>query len=257
MELTKREKAYLEFYKGENIEEALYEWKGELSFHEKGFYLVQLTSGIINAFLNFLNNPKDSTLASLDVYKLDMILMMIMTLSEVACKCALEDVDTSGKPLYRYEHQDNIESYDKEYLCGFKSTSYSCETVEAFNDGEKTLLEFYMNGFCPYIPVNKLTNQGMLNDEHECLFPPYINCHINGNNVDLYLDEQNDLYDIKAFDEAEKSFVEQLNEDKKNGVVSDKLKEYCKHINTFLKYSIKSLYQKYNNIYNENKESIK
>ena len=255
MELTKEEKAYLELYKGENGEEALREWKGELSFYEKGLYLTQLSSGRINAFLNFLTYPKDETLEELTVYNLDIVLMTIMSLSVIACKCAIEDMYDDGMTVFRYEHKDNIESYKTGNLCGFKSTSFSREGVEIFNDGKKPLLEFHTEGFCPYIPVNRLTDMGRFNDEYECLLPPYLNCRINDNTVNVYFDNENDIYDYGALKEASDNFVKQLMEDQKQGVVSDKLKEYCKTINGFLRYSIRGVYQKYNDMYNEIKNT--
>ena len=255
MELTKEEKAYLEIYKGEHEERALKEWKGELPLFEKGLYLIQLSSKNINFFVNFINNPTNEILGKLAVYDLDIIFVMLMELSKLACKCALED--NYDMDLYRFEHPNNIESYNKNKLCGFKSTSYSREAVEIFNKGNNQLLMFHTKDFCPHIPINRLTDMGMFNDEYECLFPPYLNCSINGNDVDVYVDDKIDLYDYNALPQATDNFVKQLMIDKKTGVVSNELKEYCKHINGFLRYSIQSVYQRYKNIYNETKGNIR
>ena len=244
--LTSEEKTYLEIYrKGIEAKDYLVNWKGNLNIYYEGCYLVQLEHNNINAFINFLNNPQDKDLRRFVVRDLDIIIQMIKCVSCVASKYAAENFGITDISFYRYENVDNIPSYQTGHLCSFKSSSISKDAVEIFNDGSSRLLEYEVDGFCPYIPINEVTDMSVLNDEHEYLFPPYLGCYVEGDKVKIFVSNDENLDGDELTEEEKDAFVRQLLNDQKSGIVSDRLKAYCEKINDYLKREVNKIYKAY------------
>lgn len=245
MVLSNKESALLYIYKGDHdmAERELKKWKGDIGFIEAGYYLAQLKYENVNLFLNFLSNPTKELMGKLDVRRTENFVEMINCLIDIACHCAREGYQYSGE-FYRYEDARNLNSYKSGVVPSFKSASFDRGGVEIFNKPGKKLLEICPDGFCPYIPIDKLI-QNQLSDEHELLFPPFLDCYVDNGQLRFYVDENKKVPDVNWPDlrEACYHFAEQYNEDKKRGIISKKLKKYCKILYNDLRKKALSCYK--------------
>ena len=256
MNLTDKEKYYLEMYK--DVNDINYANMKPMDAAK----IRQLNYKNINMLLNFINNPDSINIQNIIYYDIDEMIEMIKSLINIACKCA-STYDLPYECLYRYENNANIRNYDEDKIVGFKSASSSRGEVEIFKERNNTLLEYRIDGFCPFIPIDKIINGKELSDEHEVIFPPYLNCIRNGNNVEIKYDEQDinehDLmfeemhYMFEIKDEFSKVFWQ----DWRNNKVSDELRKFCRDINKYLSLYAKYNYMKYKELYDYNEENTK
>ena len=266
MELTEKEKMYLKIYKGADDDYLKqYETSNMEPLERLNIRLryIQLWYKNINVFLNFIKNPDANNFKNLIVEDVGEIVDMIKTLIDVACKASLyypiQDC------YYRYENIQNLNSYKDGLLSNFKSTSWNVSSAEEFKKNNAALLEYNINGFCPFIPVDKMIDGGLFSDEHEFLFPPYLDCNIHDNNVEVGFSDKEDidetdynLYNMMFLLSTKDNFNEQFNKDKSAGKVSEELREYCENILQYLYTYARLNYRVYEQEYmNQNNESKK
>lgn len=264
VELTNKELGYLELYKGKeegikylypNIKENMY-W----------YYAIDYKYKNINSFINFVFTLNPKLLKDMIVWNMDGILDMIFTLSDVACRYALENPITFTN-LYRMEHKDNLNSYDAGGMTmSFKSTSKSNSEVTVFEEKDSVGLKFETEGFIPYIDIDRIINGSIFSDEKEVVFPPCIQSYFTGekenhHHIDFTcLKLQDDFKtdwnsfetDKTVFEQIKKDFVNEMNMAIKTGVVTEKLTEYCQLVSTYIYQTLRNTYQKYANYYQNN-----
>ena len=266
MELTEEEKMYLKIYKGvgdeyfNNVDTSNMKQNELVNLKLRQ---MQLWYQNINLFLNFINNPDSINIKNIMVEDVSDMVIMIKSLINTSCKSALfyEPQDT----FYRYENINNLNGYKDGYLGSFKSTSWNTSSAEEFKNNNTTLLEYNHNGFFPFIPVDKIIDGGLLSDEHEFLIPPYLDCNIKDNKVEIGFYDNNNLdendyayHDMMFLMSTKDGFNQKFNEDKENGIVSNELKEYCKEMKEYLSTYARLNYRKYQELYNkENNDSKK
>lgn len=210
-------------------------------------------------------NPNVKLLSELNMPDLDGQLDMIITLSDVACRYALENPKIYYDYLYRMESDYNKNNYGEENMTlSFKSTSKSGSEVFTFNYEGTYGMAFKVDGFVPYIDIDKVIDGGIFSDEKEILFPPFLNNYITGDfitsyktynksfqEVVLHDDYEENVGDnsISISDEVKSSFYTELSKCKKSKEISPELKTYCSYIGLALYSKIRTMYKKYNDVY--------
>ena len=237
MELSDEERTFLHFYKG-NYDVAVKEltnWKGNIGLAEMGHYTSQLKYENVNLFLNFINNPTVELMNKVKISKVDYLIEMVLCLTELASRCAYKGYQYGGV-FYRYEDKRNLKSYKSGVIPSFKSTSFDRRAVEIFKKPGRKLLEIETAEFCPCLPIDALITNHM-GDEYELLFPPFIDCYEENGKLIFHVDENKKEENInwEKAQESANNFDEQFQKDKERGIVSDKLREYCKEIYNFLR----------------------
>lgn len=147
---------------------------------------------------------------------------------------------------------------EKKYLMLYKGAD-----DKLFKKGDAILLYYNHEGFCPVIPVDKLIDSGLLADEHEFLFPPFLDCTLNGNNVEVSFADK-DIFDDSdlnfqnmLFAMRKDEFNKQFNIDKDNGILSEELKQYCGEMLEYLYIYARVNYRHYKELYDIEKEESK
>ena len=282
MDLSFSENIFLHFYKGdfeylENIDKIYpdivnYPAQNYSLFYsmfpniEKGktFCEMSLNNENINAFLNFLNNPVSNDFyRKIDISFFDGIIDMIKALIDISCKYALNNPDSCI--LYRVENKYNIDSLYNGFLGSFRSTSY-----KSFDSGE---LDCFMNensintvykfdGFCPRIDVDRLISSRM-GDEKEVLFPPFLDCYFDDNNVInvSFNDNNSNLDDLNFFEilvSLEKeNFGKCFIEFQRTGIITHEFMKLINYFKDYFKLYAKNKYKEYSDYYYNNYESQK
>ena len=264
MELTKKELAYLELYKG--IDEGIDYLKPEVDEGMRWFYAIDYNYQNINSLVNFVFTKDPSLLKNLHVWHLDEMLDMVFTISDVACRYALEN-PVMPYYLYRMENKNNLNNYEEGGMTlSFKSTSKSNSEVLVFQGNDEVGLTFDIDGFVPYIDVDKIVRTTVFSDEKEILFTPCVQGYFTGeseehHNVkyagvmlkdDFAGEELSDPEQTKAlYESIKKDFQKELYEAGKTGEVSDNLKNYCSVVASYIYSNLRSMYHKYAQIYEQ------
>ena len=263
MDLTKEEINYVKIYQGRTSNVGT----------DNPDKLAQLQHENINRFLRFIKDPDSVDLKDIKISNVQDIIYMIHTLCELAGKSAIEfklNRDEFYQTLidrsfYRYENVNNLPNYNEGCLSNFKSTGINKSNIAWFASADKILLNYKMKGFCPIIPVNIIVNRSSkidiesawFDDEQEYLFPPFLDCRIEGNNteVGIFKEDTFDTSDVEscmiACHEIEEKFNQKFEEDQKAGIVSEQLKKYCKVIYQYLYTFSRIGYNHYKEIYND------
>lgn len=251
MEVTDSQKAHLEIYKGEGLDN-FRKWKPGLDFKQEGYYTVQLRSDNINHFLNFISSPNTKTMSSLTLIDASYFVDMTKDLIDLSCEFANGDRNISNVEYYRYESEENMPSYMMGNIPSFKSTSCTEAGAEIFKYPTRRRITIEPVGNCPFIPVEELLGFSRLGDEKEILFPPFLDCQIEGDKVKVFVNDAN-TRDLTPTKEEYMMSVSEIgavfNRDKANGEISDELRRHCNIIHEYLRnYAI----TKYNSVKREN-----
>ena len=264
MELTEKEIGYLELYKGKS--------KGikklDLIINEKleGFYSYVFEYQNINRFMNFLATKDPLLMENMytDIFKRDFlenIIDMIFTISDIACRYALDNRQYYDC-LFRFENKNNLKDYEEgNSTNSFKSTSTSDSESSVFNKPDTIPLVFKTNDFIPHIHIDEIIDINEFSDEKEILFPPFIRGILTGKKEkhnywefhEVRIDDSFSIFDEEQdftnygqmFDSIKADFTNELNNCKKNKIVSDKLKSYCDIIYKYLYTKIREMYIDY------------
>jgi len=271
MELTAKELAYLELYKG--LDEGIKVLHPEAPEGYEWIYTMQYNYETINTFLTFIATKDIRLLKKVRIKNLDNILDMIITLSDVACRYAFEN-PLYYQNLYRYENRKNLENYELDGLTlSFKSTSKSESEASVFDYPNTKGLKFRAFGFIPYIDVDKIVKTNLFSDEKEILFPPFVGAFLSSETERDYRGEypvvqlfdsfdDGDQYSTEAyktaFNTVKDSFIEELKECKEKSEVSSELSTYCQLLFSYLYNTTRVNYKKYADMYNlQNGEDLK
>lgn len=261
--------SFLRIYKGGEVDSDLEEIfpDSPLAF----FAGTSLDFSNINRFMNFLENPRGVELKGLYVDHLDEMVDMVKSLVDLSCEYALNNGNVD-RVVYRYEDMRNLKGYQNGYLTSLKSTSDKARTI-AFTFGSDYTNPFLykVNGFCPYMEVEKILGECNFSNEDEYIFPPFIKCELTDeyeedyNKTDYYRvvnikdDYEDGDYDLdslsSAFESVKDKYEVKFGEDKKNGVVSDELCELSSHIRNYLKGYSRNKYKEYYELYKRKYES--
>lgn len=255
MELTKKELGYLELYKG--LPEGLKYIKPELDESIGWFYQLNYSNNTINCFLNFIFTKDANLLKDVDISDLNDTLDMIFTISDVACRYALENPDINYR-LFRYEHINNMDNYGRGNMTfSFKSTSRSDSESTVFNYPNTKGICIDTINYVPYIDVDHIVRSSPLSDEKEFLFPPCIKSmttgqvdHLHGKDYEnvVLIDYFNENYDTDgraAVDSVEHDFVSELFKCKSNKEVSDRMISYCDIVGKHIYNTLRNMYHNY------------
>jgi len=265
VEITNKELAYLKLYKGkdEGIKYLYPDAEEEMYW----YYAIDYNYNNINSLINFVFTKNPNLLKNLSVWRLDEMLDMVFTLSDFACRFAIENPREFGN-LYRMEHKDNLNNYAADgMMTSFKSTSKSNSEVTVFEDNNSVGLKFETEGFIPYIDIDKIVKGTVFADEKEIIFPPCIQGNITGEKVNYY---NNDFICVKLQDDFEMEsyncenskalyeqiktdFVNEMTKAIKTGDVSPKLNEYCQIVSTYIYQTLRHMYNNYYKIYQNDK----
>ncbi|MBE6150448.1 MAG: hypothetical protein E7162_01335 [Firmicutes bacterium] len=255
--------SFLRIYKGGEVDSDLEEIfpDSPLAF----FAGTSLDFSNINRFMNFLENPRGVELKGLYVDHLDEMVDMVKSLVDLSCEYALNNGNVD-RVVYRYEDMRNLKGYQNGYLTSLKSTSDKARTI-AFTFGSDYTNPFLykVNGFCPYMEVEKILGECNFSNEDEYIFPPFIKCELTDeyeedyNKTDYYRvvnikdDYEDGDYDLdslsSAFESVKDRFEVKFGEDKENGAVSDELCELSSHIRNYLKGYSRNKYKEYYELY--------
>lgn len=264
MELTKKEMAYLELYKG--LDEGVEYLHPEANKDFRWFYGMEYNYRNINSFLSFIFSKEPKLLEHINIINLDNIMDMIFTISDVACRYALEN-PVMPYHLYRMENRNNLNNYGEGGMTtSFKSTSKSNSEITVFQEDNSIALTFDTEGYVPYIDVDRIVRTSVFSDEKEILFPPCVGGSFTGieeeqhgihfTGVQLY-DEFNesDYIDPESnrqlYEQIKKDFLKELDECKKTGEVSDNLRTYCSVVSSYVYSNLRQMYKKYARVYAE------
>lgn len=261
MKITDKELAYLELYKG--IEDAFSIIRPDISKDMCWYYATDYHYKQVNSLMTFIYTKDPNLLKELVITDVDGVLDMIFTLSDVACRYAIEK-KTMPYHLYRMEHKNNLNNYGMGgMMLSLKSTSKSKSEVSVFESNDTVGLSFDCNGFIPYIDVDNIVRTNVFSDEKEILFPPCIGSTITGNKENVYgkeftnillNDSFSDTYDSnykELYDSIKKDFITELHKCSRNGIVSDNLNSYCTVIGSYIYSNLRNMYNKYSKIYTE------
>ena len=173
MECTKKELGYLELYKG--IEEGMDLVSPDLSETLKFYYSTSYNYKNVNALLSFVFSKDPKLLDEMEpLPRLNLSLDMAFTLSEMACKYALDN-PVMMNHLYRMENENNLNNYmEGGMTTSFKSTSKSKSEILEFNRPGNVGLSVDVVGFIPYLDVDEIARGTIFSDEKEILFPPCV-----------------------------------------------------------------------------------
>ena len=264
MKLTPKELGYLELYKG--IDAGIDAIRPDVKPEQRWFYAVDYNYSNVNNLINFAFTKDPNLLKHLHVWDLERVLDMVFTISDVACRYAIENPQMPYY-LYRMENRNNLNNYEEGGMTlSFKSTSKSNSEVLVFQDRDAVGLTFDTEGFVPYIDVDRIVRGSVFSDEKEILFPPCIQGHFTGTSEEHhgvnYAGVQ--LYDTfekerittpeqakKLFDHVKGKIVGEIMDCEKKGEVSENLKTYCSVLATYIYSNLRSMYHKYANIYEQ------
>ncbi len=276
VELSEKEKMFLELYKHGHSRIDIREFYGDLDNYPyrksnpiyKKFPNLQLNENWwrksldfenINAFLSFLSNPKDTEYyRKIDVSFLDGMIDMIKSLIDVASRS-----DGRLYTNHRVENINNINDYNG-INSTFKSTSkksYESGETKFFETPETVVIYFDQSDFCPYINVERLIASEM-GDEGEVLLPPFLQTNLTKTDEDEYYTnysytpydydplQMEELY-TSLIDLGKSEFVEEFTKFNETGEISNDLSTYAGILKELLKgYANK----KYTDAYNRVKE---
>jgi len=267
MKLTPKELDYLELYKGiHGAGKNLFPNAKEDSLW---FYTIGLNYKAVNSFLTFVFDKTPALISDINVRDLDYIMDMIFTLSDVACRYALENPEIDYRKLYRMEHKNNLNNYGEGGMTlSFKSTSKSSGEVEVFNTENSVGLAFDIDGYVPYIDVDNIVRSSVFSDEREILFPPCVVGMLNGQEevagydrhfagvtlCDNFEDgEYLDTESYKAsYEIAKPYFKAEIEKANETGEISPELSTYCTVVSSYIYSRLREMYNKYANVYKEN-----
>jgi hypothetical protein len=269
MELTEKERIYLELYKGinQNGMDALHP---EMNPNLRAVYSHLYSHNNINAFINFVNKPTKDLLQKVIVDEVDGMTDMVLTLSDLACRNALEH-PLAAEELYRMENTNNLHNYDEEgTLTSFKSTSKSDQEVQIFNKPDTVGLSFTTEGYIPYIDVDKVIKPSYFSDEGEILFPPGIKGSFTGNSTtsngthftevklkDDFEKEHNDPNKTNfAYYAKQKELVAEVLACRSTNNISDKLITDCNIVANYMNTKLRNMYSTYKEFYEKQQGQI-
>ena len=264
MELTRKELSYLELYKG--LEEGVDYLHPNVKEDFRWFYGIEYNYQSVNSFLSFIFSKDPALLKNVNVRYLDNVIDMVFTLSDVACRYALEN-PIMPYYLYRMENKNNLNNYGEGGMTtSFKSTSKSNSEIMVFQDDNSVGLTFDTEGFVPYIDVDKIVRTSVFSDEKEILFPPCVGGSFSGTEEDHHgihftgvklSDEfsESDYFDPESskqlYERTKNDFLKELEACRKTGEVSDDLRSCCSIMSSYIYSHLREMYHKYAEIYNK------
>ena len=262
MELTPKELAYLELYKGKNS--GLEVIRPDIKPDMRWFYELDYGYKNVNSLLSFIYSKNPELMKHITpLPNIGELVDMTFTLSDVACRYAIEH-PFPDYHLYRMEHKNNLNNYlEGGMTTSFKSTSKSKSEVEVFDYPNHVGLSFDTDGFVPYIDVDRIVTGTVFNDEKEILFPPCIGGSFSGFKEDVYGkefsnvvldDEYKDGVDLdyeELYQLAKSKFPSEFYECRNKGEVSDNLKAYCTVIGSYIYANLRKMYKQYYDMYKD------